>query len=150
MIAFLIAAVAPAALANQVCPADAAGRQEVSPRIIVQGGLNPSPVVRQSVSPNIIVQGGIKPDADPNAALAIGPKQDDPAQPKPSAQGGQSLLAIGPKQDDPAQPRPSAEGGRSLLAIGPKQDDPAQPGRRIASAAMDDCGSAPVPVPAPH
>ena len=102
---------------------------------------------RQSVSPKIIVQGGIQPNTNPGSQLAIGPKQDDPAQPKPGAASGQSMVAIGPKQDDPAQPKPGTTSGRSMLTIGPKQDDPAQPGRRIASSAAEDCGTAPMPAP---
>ena len=129
---FLVLAVAvaspAAALPTHACPANTTNRQ--------------------SVSPKIIVQGGIQPNTNPGSQLAIGPKQDDPAQPKPGATAGQSMVAIGPKQDDPAQPKPSAASGQSLLAIGPKQDDPAQPGHGNAASAIQDCGNAPAPAPA--
>ena len=73
---------------------------------------------RQSINPHIIVQGGTHPNLDPASKIAIGPKQDDPAQPPPkgvravdgytsrTAASGTGLIAIGPKQDDPAQPTP--------------------------------------------
>jgi hypothetical protein len=111
---------------------------------------------RQSISPHIIVQGGTQPNANPAGMLAIGPKQDDPAQPKPGVGSGTSLIAIGPKQDDPAQPKPGAGSGTSLIAIGPKQDDPVQPhpnglravdGYAPAGSAKADCGLTPAPRP---
>ena len=103
---------------------------------------------RHGISQKIIVQGGIQPNMNPSGMLAIGPKQDDPAQPKPGAASGTSLIAIGPKQDDPAQPNPGAASGTSLIAIGPKQDDPAQPGRGSVASMKSDCGLSPSPLPA--
>lgn len=63
-------------------------------------------------SSNIIVQGGIAPrPTDGGAMLAIGPKQDDPAPPKPESLRGLNIAggtgdpaALGPKQDDPGPP----------------------------------------------
>jgi hypothetical protein len=121
-----VAAPAMATLPAHACPANATNRHSVNPKIIVQGGIQPN---TNSVSP------------------AIGPKQDDPAQPKPGAGSGTSLVAIGPKQDDPAQPKPSAESGQSMLTIGPKQDDPAQPGRGSVASMQSDCGLTPAPRP---
>jgi hypothetical protein len=104
---------------------------------------------RQSVSPKIIVQGGIQPNTNPGGMVAIGPKQDDPAaSPAGAKASGNSMVAIGPKQDDPAASPASAKAsGQSMLTIGPKQDDPAQPGRGSAASAKTDCGLTPVPVP---
>ena len=102
---------------------------------------------RQSISPRIIVQGGIQPNTNPGGMIAIGPKQDDPAQPKPGAGSGTSLIAIGPKQDDPVARSPASATGGYSPAIGPKQDDPVQPGRGIAASMKTDCGLAPAPRP---
>jgi hypothetical protein len=126
----LVAAVLPTAttVSSNACPADSTNRHGISPRIIVQGG--------------------IQPNTNPSGMLAIGPKQDDPAQPKPGAASSTSLIAIGPKQDDPAQPKPGAASSTSLIAIGPKQDDPAQPRPNGSVASMNaDCGLTPAPLP---
>lgn len=129
--------VRPAALpvAGTIVP----GRGGEDPRaIIVQGGISPEPAC----------DGGRPVDGD--GAVAIGPKQDDPA-PAPSNPSAaarrlatdQGALAIGPKQDDPA-PAPAnphdavsaMASGRGAVAIGPKQDDPATPPPRSGTLAM--------------
>ncbi|MEP6818063.1 MAG: hypothetical protein ABJA18_00925 [bacterium] len=70
------------------------------------GGRPPNPI-----DPLSAALGG---DTDP---LAIGPKHEDPATPRPD-----SLTSIGPKHEDPARPRPD-----DTLSIGPKHEDPARP-----------------------
>ena len=70
------------------------------------GGRPPNPV-----DPLSAALGG---DTDP---LAIGPKHEDPAIPRPD-----DTLSIGPKHEDPARPHPE-----DTLSIGPKHEDPARP-----------------------
>jgi hypothetical protein len=70
------------------------------------GGRPPNPV-----DPLSAAFGG---DTDP---LAIGPKHEDPATPRPD-----SLTSIGPKHEDPARPGPD-----DPLSIGPKHEDPSPP-----------------------
>lgn len=94
----------------------------------------PAPRVAPVTKAPLIVQGGLTPpgcEGGPGVAstgaVAIGPKQDDPA-PRPSNIAGRGALAIGPKQDGPAPPPPqwaTTAGRAGGLAIGPKQDDPA-------------------------
>lgn len=103
-------------VANRVAIVVQGGRTAGASGIVVQGGRTPAGV-----------PGADGPRPDPNATVAIGPKQDDPSRP-----GGTGAEAIGPKQDDPGAPRPG-----STVSIGPKQDDPAPPpqslGRRLTS-----------------
>ena len=144
-----VAAPAAVTLPAHSCPANTTNRQGVSPRIIVQGGIQPNlNPVSPAIGPKQDDPAQPKPGAASETSLiAIGPKQDDPAQPTPSAASGQSMLTIGPKQDDPAQPTPSAASGQSMLTIGPKQDDPAQPGRGVVASMASDCGLSPAPRP---
>jgi hypothetical protein len=113
MLALLVAVVAAGTAAAQApravakpamtrVPVTTAGRSTPSPAIIVQGGITPQP----GCSPQASVAGS-------TPSSAIGPKQDDPANPHPgiaaaSVASSTRAVAIGPKQDDPSPPPPAA------------------------------------------
>ncbi|GAB6196748.1 hypothetical protein [Lysobacter xanthus] len=88
-----------------------------------------APVVpKGKASPALIVQGGLAPSPGCGGdAVAIGPKQDDPA-PRPPTN---SAATAGKKgYDHYNAQRDAATGvasGKAAVAIGPKQDDPAPP-----------------------
>lgn len=97
--------------ANRVAIIIEGGRTAGASGIVVQGGRTPSSgIVVQGGRTPAGVPGANAPRPDPNAAVAIGPKQDDPSRP-----GGTGAEAIGPKQDDPTPPPQSL--GRRLAAF---------------------------------
>ena len=128
--------------AKPLVPVSTAPRATPSSAIIVQGGLSPDAPCNVGATGTYSDGVGSHDLSGRAADLAIGPKQDDPRDPRPTpardaASGiasGRAALAIGPKQDDPVGPRPPSRDagsgiatGRGALAIGPKQDDPAPP-----------------------
>lgn len=113
-------------------------RRTAAPAIIVQGGLDPG-VPCGDQATGTFTDGVGRPDpvarvagtkaqttgtySDGSSALAIGPKQDDPAPPPQARKGGYDL-AVGKGAREAAS---GAASGRGVVAIGPKQDDPAPP-----------------------
>jgi hypothetical protein len=101
-----------------------------SSHIIVQGGIQPMPTRPASSAASAVHTSG-------HAAVAIGPKQDDPAHPN----GGQSVNAIGPKPDDPRAPDAALMSRLRAFGQGLSPEDRAALDWLFQRAAPRDAGS---------